>query len=180
MESDRGHIIWSWHPWHQHQGPRGVGHVPPGALGDHPQGQMEYQLIRCSPQIQYILSDGTWHQTIFPSIGPYSQTIFPTNPVRSSGFPLVYNTVTLYSNNIRLQCVFWIIILVSFLRFLCRKFWAAPCRAFWPLPKSPFWWRPKAKCPWSVILVSLCLALLTEVGLAVPRQETLPESLKTA
>ena len=48
------------HPQHQHQGPKSVGHVPPGALKDHLKGQMGYQKICCNPQIQNILL--TQHQ----------------------------------------------------------------------------------------------------------------------
>ena len=58
-ESDMGYIIWSWHPLHQHQGPKGVDHVHPGALGDYLQRQMGYQKIRCNPQMQNILLDRT-------------------------------------------------------------------------------------------------------------------------
>ena len=34
------------HPWHRHQAPNGVGHVPPGGFGKHPQGKMGYQQVR--------------------------------------------------------------------------------------------------------------------------------------
>ena len=36
----------------QHQGPEGVGHVPPGGLGEHLQGKMGYQQIRWDSQMQ--------------------------------------------------------------------------------------------------------------------------------
>ena len=63
------------HPQHQHQGPKSVGHVPPGALKDHLQGQMGYQKICCNPQMHNILLDGTH-----------------TRPGQRPGFPLVKNT----------------------------------------------------------------------------------------
>ena len=43
------------------QGPKGVDHVHPGALGDYLQRQMGYQKIRCNPQMQNILLDRTQH-----------------------------------------------------------------------------------------------------------------------
>ena len=35
--------------------------MPPGALGDHLQGQMGYQKICCNPKMHNILLDRTWH-----------------------------------------------------------------------------------------------------------------------
>ena len=46
---------------HQHQGPKGVGHVPPGGLGEHIQGQMGYQQIRWDSQMKNFLLVGICH-----------------------------------------------------------------------------------------------------------------------
>ena len=55
------HESWWSDPHHQHQGPKGVCHVPPGGLGDHLKGYMGYQPICWASQMQNILLIGTWH-----------------------------------------------------------------------------------------------------------------------
>ena len=54
-------LIGTWHPHHQHQGPKGVDHVHLGALGDHLQGYMGYQQNCWDSQMQNIFLIGTWH-----------------------------------------------------------------------------------------------------------------------
>ena len=49
------------HPQHWHQGQKGVGHVPPGGLGEHSQGKKGYQEIRYYPQIENFLLVGMCH-----------------------------------------------------------------------------------------------------------------------
>ena len=38
-------LVGIWNPQPQHQGPKGVAHIPPGGLQEHLQGQMRYQKI---------------------------------------------------------------------------------------------------------------------------------------
>ena len=48
-------------PQHQHQGQKGVCHVPPGGLGDYLQCHMGYLQIHWDSQIQNTLLVVTWH-----------------------------------------------------------------------------------------------------------------------
>ena len=49
------------HPQHQHQEPKGVGHVPPRGLGEHSHGKMGYQEICEYPQKNIFLLLGVCH-----------------------------------------------------------------------------------------------------------------------
>ena len=53
-------LVVTWHPHHQHQGPKGVGHEHLGALGNHLQGYIGYLQIYWDSQMHNILWVGTW------------------------------------------------------------------------------------------------------------------------
>ena len=51
-------LVGMCHPQPQHQGPKGVGHVPPRGTGEHLQGQMGYLKISWDSQMKNFLLVG--------------------------------------------------------------------------------------------------------------------------